>query len=257
LVSLTLLGALIALGTFYAARSLKRSRTPVVAASVATAQHELSQVSRYSLRVNCPGSAQVTVRSAEGVTVHPTQSCPALEFFEEGEYHVLVEQEGYRSWVRPVTLNSDLALPEKGTLALTRITGVLTLAVEPSAAAVWVDGEPFDSGAALVPGPHRLRVSHRGYTTQDRTVVIPAGGEHLERVVLSKVAKGRLHIIPPRSGWYDVYFGKRKLCSVPPVCSGLTLPVGRHHLTLRHHGGERKVLVKISEGRLETLDLSK
>lgn len=97
-----------------------------------------------------------------------------------GEHTVTVRQDGYRDFVQKVNLQPgekfvvNVAMERGPTGAMPAVTSTLKISVNPSRAAVFLDGlyvghvgefEGAGRGMLVAPGPHKIKISLPGYQT--------------------------------------------------------------------------------------------
>ena len=255
--TLTLLAVFMAVAgvTFAAVRTL---RQPVKAAQTQTVKRV-----HVPLAINCPERASVEL-SRDG-NVMTKQDCPFAEVLPVGVYSARVYRQGYTSKTIQINLTKPMKYPDQGTVPLTPIKGKLNLIIKPSNAQprVMIDGEPWTIGPRsdgikeLLPGKYTLVVQAKGFVPQQLAIEIVGDQTTQQTTTLKRPQFGRLKIIAPTKGWYDVYHYGKKICSMPPNCERLTLPVGTQTLELRSVGAPQKRRVQIRANTTRVLDLSK
>jgi serine/threonine-protein kinase len=253
---LVLLAGLVAGVTFLAVRSFAPPAPSAPLPSVGTPASS-GPSPQHLLQVVCPADARVSVRPTEGGAGFGEQACPFAESVAPGRYTVRVSQTGYEALTRRVEVDQRVRLPLEGTLSLRRMTGGLIVAGVDERATVTVDKQPWHAGDPLLPGEHTVRVSAAGFIAQEHRVTVTAGESVELAIALVRPRRGRLRILAPKNGWFDVYWRGRKLCGVPPRCDGLTLPAGTQTLEFRGVGPARLRKVVVRPDQLTVVDLAR
>ena len=235
--------------TFAAVRTLRKRPENL--------QPVAAKIIHVPLAINCPEEALVEVATNQKVVLK--QDCPFAEVLPIGQYTARISRQGYTSKIVEFNLLKPTKYPDEGTVPLVPITGQLSLIIEPpdTQATIEIDGELWTPGQALKPGKRKLVVRAKGYTTQGLSVDITGEQTTTRSIVLKRPQFGRLKIIAPTKGWYDVYHQGKKICSMPPNCERLTLPVGTQTLELRSVGAPQKRRVQIRANTTQVLDLRK
>ncbi len=111
-----------------------------------------------------------------------------------GEHTVTVRQDGYRDFVRRVTLQPgekvvvNVAMERGPTGVMPNVTSTVKISVNPSRAAVFVDGlfvghvgefEGAGRGMLIAPGPHKIKITLPGYQTFE-TEISPLAHQKVE-----------------------------------------------------------------------------
>ena len=111
-----------------------------------------------------------------------------------GEHTVTVKQDGYRDYTQKVNLQPgekfvvNVAMQKGPTGAMPTVTSTVKIVVNPSRAAVFLDGlfvghvGEFDSagqGLLVAPGPHKIKISLPGYQTFE-TEISPLPNQKVE-----------------------------------------------------------------------------
>jgi len=119
-----------------------------------------------------------------------------------GEHTVTVKQNGYRDFVQKVNLQPgekvvvNVAMERGPTGTMPAVTSTVKIVVNPSRAAVFLDGlfvghvGEFDSagqGLVIAPGPHKIKISLPGYQTFE-TEISPLPNQKVE--VKTDLVKG-------------------------------------------------------------------
>jgi len=185
--------------------------------------------------------------------------CPFAEVLPLGLYSATITRQGFEPRPLQFNLRAPTRYPDQGTLPMVRITGLLELSITPKEADATfrIDQEPWLPGQVLLPGKRQLVVQAKGYVEQRHELLI-VGKETLSKaLILERPKTGRLRILPPKRGWFDIWHKGKKLCSVPPPCERLTLPAGTQILELRSVGPPQKRRVTIKANSIRVLDLSK
>ncbi len=235
--------------TFAAVRTLRKP--------IQTPKPVATKISQVPLAINCPEEALVELMVHQKLVTQ--QECPFAEVLPVGQYIARISRDGYTSKVIEFNLSRPTKYPDEGTVPLVPITGTLKLLIEPSdiQARVEIDGKLWRTNQTLKPGQHKVVVRAKGYTPKTLTVDIIGDQTTTRSIILERPQFGRLKIIAPTKGWYDVYHQRKKICSMPPSCERLTLPVGTQTLELRSVGAPQRRRIHIRANTTQVLDLSK
>ena len=214
-------------------------------------------IEQVPLAVNCPPQAQIELSSAGTQLIK--QGCPFAEVLPVGTYEAVITRAGYTPKRLTIKLNEPTRYPNQGSIPLLPIMGMLELAIAPPGleSTIEIDGEPWSQGQALTPGSKTVTVQAKGFLRQTLTAHIVGDETTRLAVTLKRPQFGKLHIKAPPRGWSDVYYGGKKICSMPPGCERLTLPVGIQTLELRSVGAPQRRRVHIRANATTVLDLSK
>ena len=119
-----------------------------------------------------------------------------------GEHTIAVKQNGYRDFVQKVNLQPgekvvvNVAMAKGPTGVMPAVTSTVKIVVNPSRAAVFLDGRfvghvgEFDSagqGLLIAPGPHKIKIALPGYQTFE-TDISPSPNQKVE--VKTDLVKG-------------------------------------------------------------------
>ena len=215
------------------------------------------KVSQVPLAINCPEQALIELVANEKMI--STHECPFAEVLPVGRYTARISREGYTSKIVEFNLLKPTKYPDQGTVPLVPITGELNVLVEPPniETTIEINGAIWTPDESLIPGQYKVIVRSKGYQTQTFNVDIQAEQTTTRSIVLKRPQFGRLKIIAPTKGWYDVYHLGKKICSMPPSCERLTLPAGTQTLELRSVGTPQRRRVQMRANTTQVLDLSK
>jgi len=124
-----------------------------------------------------------------------------------GEHTVTVKQDGYRDFVQKVNLQPgeklvvNVAMQRGPTGAMPAVTSTVKISVNPSRAAVFLDGlfvghvgefEGAGRGLLVAPGPHKIKISLPGFQTFE-TEISPLPNQKVE--VKTDLMKGESSLI--------------------------------------------------------------
>jgi archaellum component FlaF (FlaF/FlaG flagellin family) len=142
-----------------------------------------------------------------------------------GEHEVRVRQDGYQEFVQRVLVQPgkkqviEVAMQKATAARYPTVTALVKIAVNPSRAAVFLDGEfvghvgEFEGlgrGLLVAPGAHRIRVALPGYQTFEteinplpkqkvevKTDLLPEAGQQKDPMLNPKARKDEKEIPPP------------------------------------------------------------